>query len=136
MQLPSSGHSLRTPGRTPQGGKADAVIVGLIVALSAKEEPESLSSLQERVERAATGLTQLRELAKSQLPNLEGTRGDLNFDVGDILKGAIQQLQKPLLDAVTALYGNFRADKELTRKTIQTQLEAARWLDFDQVKTA
>jgi hypothetical protein len=26
------------------------------------------------------------------------------------------------------------ADNELTRRTIQTQLEAARWLDFDHVK--
>jgi hypothetical protein len=31
-------------------GETDAVIAGLIVALSAKEEPESLPSLQERVE--------------------------------------------------------------------------------------
>ena len=59
--------------------EADAVIAGLIVALSAKGEPESLSSLQERVERAVTGLAQLRKLAESQLPNLEGTKGDLNL---------------------------------------------------------
>jgi len=30
-------------------GEADAVIAGLIVAVSARDEPESLSSLQERV---------------------------------------------------------------------------------------
>ena len=69
-------------------GEADAVIAGLIVALSAKGEPESLSSLQERVERAVTGLAQLRNLAESQLPKLEGTR---DFDLGDILKGAIER---------------------------------------------
>ena len=114
-------------------GEADAVIAGLIVALSAKEEPESLSSLQERVERAVTGLAQLRNLAESQLPKLEGTR---DFDLGGILKGAIDALQKPLLDAVAALYSNYRADNELTRKTIQTQLEASRWPDFAGVKEA
>ena len=113
--------------------EADAVIAGLIVALSAKGEPESLSSLQERVERAVTGLAKLRKLAESQLPNLEGTR---DFDLGDILKGAIEQLQKPLSDAVAALYNNYRTDNELTRKTIQTQLEAARWPDFAEVKAA
>jgi hypothetical protein len=113
--------------------EADAVIAGLIVAVSAKDQPERLSSLQERVERAVTGLAELRNLAESQLPKLEGTR---DFDLGGILKGAIEQLQKPLLDAVAALYNNHRADNELTRKTIQTQLEAARWLDFDQVKSA
>ena len=114
-------------------GEANGVIAGLIVALSAKDEPESLSSLQDRVERAATGLATLRKLAESQLPNLEGTR---DFDLGNILKGAIEQLYKPLSDAVAALYNNFRADNELTRKTIQTQLEAARWPDFAEVKAA
>ena len=116
--------------------EADAVIAGLIVALSAKGEPENLSSLQERVERAVTGLAQLRKLAESQLPNLEGTKGDLNFNVGDILKGAIEQLLKPLSEAVAALYNHHRTDNELTRKTIQTQLEAARWPDFAGVKEA
>ncbi len=111
--------------------EADAVIAGLIVALSAKGLPERLSSLQERVERAATGLAKLRNLAENQLPQLEGTK-----EFSDILKGAIEELQKPLVDAVSALYSNFRADNELTRKTIQTQLEAARWPDFAEVKEA
>ena len=71
--------------------EADAVIAGLIVALSAKGQPEKLSSLQERVERAVTGLAKLRNLAESQLPKLEGTK-----EFSDILKGAIEQLQKPL----------------------------------------
>jgi hypothetical protein len=48
----------------------------------------------------------------------------------------VKQLLKPLSDAVGALYKDWRADKELTRKTIPTQLEAARWLDFDRVKAA
>ncbi|MGA9549926.1 MAG: hypothetical protein WBS14_19985, partial [Rhodomicrobium sp.] len=43
--------------------EADAVIAGLIVALSAKGKPEKLSSLQERVERAVTGLAKLRNMA-------------------------------------------------------------------------
>ena len=111
--------------------EADAVIAGLIVALSAKGKPEKLSSLQERVERAVTGLAKLRNMAESQLPKLEGTK-----EFSDILKGAIEQLQKPLTDAVVALYNNFRADNELTRKAIQTQLEAARWPDFAEVKAA
>jgi hypothetical protein len=56
--------------------------------------------------------------------------------LGNILKGAIEQPYKPLSDAVAALYNNYRADNELTRKTIETQLEAARWSDFDQMKAA
>ena len=50
--------------------------------------------------------------------------------MGDILKGAIEQLLKPLSDAVATLYNHHRTDNEQTRKTIQTQLEAARWQDF------
>ena len=113
---------------------AAVVIAGLIVALSAKDEPESLPSLQDRVERAATGLVKLRKLAESQLPMEEGKTKDLN--VGDILKGAIEQLQKPFSAAVAILYNDHRTDKEQTRKTIQTQLEAARWPDFAEVKAA
>ena len=116
-------------------GDTDAVIAGLIVALSASREPESQSSLQERVERAVACLVQLRGLAESQLPNLGGTK-DFNLGLSDILKGAIEQLLKPLSDAVAALYNNYRTDNELTRKTIQTQLEAARWPDFAAVKAA
>ena len=111
--------------------EADAVIAGLIVAVSAKGQPEKLSSLDERVGRAVTGLAKLRNLAERQLPRLEGAK-----EFSDILKGAIEQLQKPLSDAVAALYNNFRADDELTRKTIQTQLEAARWPDFAEVQEA
>jgi hypothetical protein len=40
------------------------------------------------------------------------------------------------MDAVATLYSDRRTDNEQTRKTIQTQLEAARWPDFDQVKAA
>jgi hypothetical protein len=41
---------------------------------------------------------------------------------------------KPLSDAVAALYNNHRSDKALTRRSIQTQLEAARWPDFAEVE--
>ncbi len=111
--------------------EADAIIAGLMIALSGKGQPERLSSLLERAEQIETALTKLCNMADSQLPKFESTK-----HLGDILKGAIEQLQKPLTDVVAALYNNFRADNELTRNTIQTQLEAARWLSFAQVKAA
>jgi hypothetical protein len=116
--------------------ETDAIIAGLIVAVSAKGKPESLPSLQERVRRSATGLAKLRKLAESQLPGLESKGINLDLNLNDILKGAIEQFQKPFSAAVAILYNDHRTDKEQTRKTIQTQLEAARWLDFDQVKAA
>ncbi len=39
-------------------------------------------------------------------------------------------------DAVAALYHNFRAEEEVTRKTILAYLEEARWLEFDQLREA
>jgi hypothetical protein len=119
---------------TDAKAEADAIIAGLIVALSVNGQPERLSSLKERVERAVSGLARLRNIAESQLPKLESVIRDLN--VGDILNVAIEHLQKPLLDAVVTLYNNYRTDNELTRETIRRQLEAARWLDFAAVKAA
>ena len=39
-----------------------------------------------------------------------------------------------LSDGVSALYTNHRSDDALTRRTIQTQLESARWPAFSEVK--
>ena len=55
----------------------------------------------------------------------------------DILKTIpLEQLLKMLSNGVAALYTNHRSDDALTRKTIQTQLEAARWPTFSEVKAA
>jgi hypothetical protein len=56
--------------------------------------------------------------------------------VTDIAKGAIEPVIKALSAGVAALYNNHRKDKALTRRTIQTQLKAAKWLDFGEVKAA
>jgi hypothetical protein len=49
---------------------------------------------------------------------------------------AKQLLLKMLSDGVSALYNNYRNDVALTRKTIQTQLESARWPAYSEVKAA
>ena len=54
--------------------EADAVIAGLIVAVSAKGLPEKLSSLDERVGRAATGLAKLRIWPKGSSPDWRARR--------------------------------------------------------------
>jgi hypothetical protein len=48
----------------------------------------------------------------------------------------VETLLNKLSDAISAIYGNIRNDDALTRKTIQTQLEAARWPTFAEVKAA
>ena len=56
--------------------------------------------------------------------------------IEDIAKGAVEPLVKALSDGVAALYNNYRNHKALTRQTIQTQLEVAKWPDFGEVKAA
>jgi hypothetical protein len=111
----------------------DTVIAGLIVALSAGQAPASLSSLQDKLSSGASGLSQFCGAVIDLLPK---TAGQTEKGVGiDILKAIpLEQLLKMLSDGVSALYTNHRSDDALTRKTIQTQLESARWPAFSEVK--
>jgi len=111
---------------------ADAVIAGLITALSTGQEPDSLSSLQTRLSSSVSGLAVIGDMVSKLLPD---TAGQKNIVV-DVVKGAIEPLLKMLSDGVSALYNNHRADDVLTRATIKTQLEAARWPAFSEVKPA
>jgi hypothetical protein len=111
----------------------DAVIAGLITVLSARQTPASLSSLQEKLSSGASGLSQFCGTVINLLPKTETEKG-----VGiDILKAIpLGQLLNMLSDGVSALYTNHRSDDALTRRTVQTQLEAARWPAFSEVKAA
>jgi hypothetical protein len=111
---------------------ADAVIAGLITALSTGQELESLSSLQTRLNSSVSGLAKFGDMVSKLIPDTTGQK----FDVVAIVKSAIEALLKPLSDGVSALYNNHRADDALTRATIKTQLEAARWPAFSEVKPA
>lgn len=111
---------------------SDAVIAGLIIVLSAGQAPESLSSLQTRLRGGASGLIEFCKTVIKLIPKTAGQKG-----IGDIVKLLpLDQLLKMLSGGVSALYNNHRADDALTRKTIQTQLEAAKWPTFSEVKAA
>jgi hypothetical protein len=111
----------------------DAVIAGLITVLSARQTPASLSNLQEKLSSGTSGLSQFCDTVINLLPK---TAGQTEKGVGiDILKAIpLEQLLKMLSDGVSALYTNSRGDDALTRRTIQTQLESARWPAFSEVK--
>ena len=111
---------------------SDAVIAGLITVLSAGQAPASLSSLQTKLSNGISGLVEFCATVGNLLPN---TAGQKNVVV-DIAKVAVEPLLKMLSDGVSALYNNHRTDDALTRRTIQTQLEAARWPGFSEVKAA
>jgi hypothetical protein len=109
----------------------DAAIAGLIVVLSTGQTPASLSSLQARLSSGASGLAGFCGTVVNLLP-----RGEKGVGV-DILKTIpLEQLLKMLSDGVSVLYNNYRSDDMLTRRTIQTQLESARWPVFSEVKAS
>jgi hypothetical protein len=103
----------------------DGIIAGLSVALARKEQPASLSDLQSRLQR---GFDKRESFCKSALSLIPQDKGEKGVIV-DIVSGAIG----PLIQAVQAIYFRAKDDDLLTRKTIQTQLEATSWPAFTSV---
>jgi hypothetical protein len=133
--------SLKGHGNTEQvsrgrliygGAKAhfDGVITGLIIALSEAGDPHSLPSLEAELESGASGLAELCKTVDDLLALTSGQKSWL----GDAVKEAIEPMTNSLSEAVSTIYKNSRGDKAATRMTIRTQLEAAKWPDFDEVK--
>jgi hypothetical protein len=103
----------------------DGVIAGLSVALTRKDQPASLPDLKGRLQRGFEKREAFCQSAQSLIPPDKGEKGVIEEIVG----GAIG----PLIQAAQAIY--FRAKEEdlLTRKTIETQLEATSWPAFASV---
>jgi hypothetical protein len=104
----------------------DGVIAGLITALAEGETPESLPSLETKLARVEAGLREFCKTAADLVSSASEQKGILDA----MVKAAVEPVIKALSDAVAALYNNHRKDDALTRQTIQTQLEAAKWPDF------
>jgi hypothetical protein len=111
----------------------DAVIAGLIAALSAGQTPASLPSLQAKLTSGVSALLEFYNMVSNLLPDTPGQKGVMD-ELAKIVP--IEPLLKMLSEGVSALYSNHRNDDALTRRTIQTQLEAARWPTFSEVKAA
>jgi hypothetical protein len=113
---------------------SDAVIAGLTTALSERETPAGLPGLQTKLKSSASGLVEFCDGVDKLIPaTASGQKGVLD-DIAKVIP--LEQLLKALSDAISALYVNYRSDEALTRRTIQTQLEAARWPAFSEVKAA
>jgi hypothetical protein len=123
---------------TYTNAKADAVIAGLITALSAGQEPASLSSLQVRLSSGFSALADFCNTVGKLVPDTAGQKGGWAGILASIVQSpaVIEQLLKMSEAGVSALYNNYRTDDALTRATIKTQLEAARWPTFVEVKAA
>jgi hypothetical protein len=105
----------------------DGIVAGLSVALARKEQPASLSDLQGRLQRGFEKTEAFCQSALSFMPQDKdkGERGPIE----EIVSGVIG----PLIQAVQAIYFKAKDDDLLTRKTIQTQLEATSWPPFASV---
>jgi hypothetical protein len=113
----------------------DTVIAGLITVLVAGQTPASLSSLHDKLSSGVSGLVEFCGTVSSLLPTTAGqTEKNVMVDIGKMIP--FEQLFKMLSEGVSALYTNHRSDDALTRRTIQTQLESARWPAFSEVKAA
>jgi hypothetical protein len=110
----------------------DGVIAGLVTALGEGGNPESLPSLDAKLADGATGLGQFCKSVSDLVPNASGQKGVLDA----MVKAAVEPVVNALSEGVAALYNNHRKDDALTRQTIQTQLEAAKWPDFGKVEAA
>ena len=110
----------------------DEVIAGLITALDAGGTPEALPDLQAALEHGDTGLRKICQTVADLLPNEAGQRGLID----SIVKASVGTALDALKDGVSALYSNHRADNALLRATIKTQLEAAKWPEFEQISAA
>jgi len=110
----------------------DAVIAGLLTALTEGASPKSLSSLNSALEDGASNLAKFCESVGNLLTSEAGQKGVLV----DIVKGAIEPAVQAVSQAIAAIYNNHRKDNALTRETIKTQLEAAKWPNFAELKPA
>jgi hypothetical protein len=137
------GGALKTYGNPQQVGQGqlaygiakadyDAIIAGLVTALTERESPKSLPSLDAALDRGALNLAKFCGSVGNLLTGDAGQKGVLV----DLVKGAIEPAVQGLSEAVAAIYNNHRNDNALTRETIKTQLEAARWPNFVELKAA
>ena len=105
----------------------DAVIAGLVAALAAGKKPKSLPDLEARLERGIEGREAFCAQVMALMPDTSGDKDGLTdlLGLGKVLTSMIEAVKELVLRCVD--------ENTLTRKTIQTQLEAARWLDFGAV---
>ncbi len=103
----------------------DGIIGGLITGVAQRDQPESLSDLQERMQR---GFEKREAFCKSVQPLVSASNGQKGV-IDEIVAGALG----PVIDAVKAIWLKRMDENALTRATIQTQLEVTKWLPFDLV---
>ena len=104
--------------------EVDAVIAGLVAALAAGKKPTSLPDLEAHLERGIKGRERFCAQVMERMPDTSSDKDGLTDLLG------LGKVLTSMIDAVKELVLRWADEDALTRKTIQTQLEGARWLDF------
>lgn len=103
----------------------DGIIAGLIVALARGQQPTSLPDLEQQLQR---GFEEREAFCKSVQPLVPQSSGQKGV-IEEVVSGAVG----PVIDALEEIYLDAGRKDELTRKTIQTELEATSWPGFESV---
>ena len=103
----------------------DAVVAGLVVALAKDQEPSSLPDLEARLKRGVSGREKFCMQITPLVPDTSGEKNLIIDLMGEVLG--------PMIEAVQTIYLDHREEDRLTRRTIQTQLEATAWPAFSAI---
>jgi hypothetical protein len=114
---------------------SDAAIAGLLIALETKDAPSNLPFVQNQLASAISGLAEFCNSVDDIVSAAIGS-GHRNPWVEIIKILPLEPLLKAISEGVAALYSHHLEDDALTKKSIQTQLEATRWPDFRKVAPA
>jgi hypothetical protein len=103
----------------------DGIIAGLVAALAQRDQPGSLNDLRDRTQRGFEKREAFCKSVQPLVPSISGQKGVID----EIVAGALG----PVIDAVKVIWVKRMDENALTRATIQTQLEATKWLPFGSV---
>jgi hypothetical protein len=103
----------------------DGIIAGLTVALARRQQPKSLPDLEQQLQRGFEEREAFCKSVQPLVPQSTGQRGVIE----EVVKGVVGSV----IDALKEIYLHSRDEDALTRKTIQTQLEATSWPTFASV---
>ncbi|MGI9492642.1 MAG: hypothetical protein ACR2QF_09615 [Geminicoccaceae bacterium] len=106
----------------------DGVIAALIVSLAEDAEPGDWSALEDQMKQGFAKRLAFCETVQELIPEDEGKKGGIIELIGGVAGSVIEAAAEIFLDS--------READRLTRKTIQTQLEAAKWPSFSDIASS
>ena len=111
-------------------GEMDGIIAGLMTALVEGNDPDRLPTVRTSLETSGKGLKEICDAAvKTITPNTKGVWEE-------VAKGAVEPLFKATSYGAGALWTRHVENDKLELETKKSQLEAAKWPTFSEIKAA